>query len=366
MQQLERLVEAGGVGATGGADRVDPLQVAGQRLAGDELLAGPHPVAVAHDRVDLAVVGDEPVGVGERPGRERVGREARVHERQRRLHPLVGHVGEELAQLRRGEHALVDERAGAEAREVHAVGQTVLVRDHDVTLDALAGAVGATVEVDAGERPTVRGGAGHEQLPEARHHGPGHRADRGGVGRHVAPPEGRQALLGHDGLDLGGGEVGQRGVGRQERQADGVGAGRGEREVDDGAQEPVGDLQQHAGPVTGVGLGALGAAVVEVAEGGEAQLHDAVGSPAVQVDDEGHAAGVVLVRGVVEALRAGKVLHEVSGCFRGEREDPCRSGPGRHWPCRSLPSVPSAATGGLFQSRSAGCRGDWSSEHAER
>ena len=81
-------------------------------------LAGAHPVAVALHRVDLAVVGDVAVRMGQRPRRERVGAEAAVHQRQRALHALVAEIGEEHRQLRRGEHALVDQGAAAERREV--------------------------------------------------------------------------------------------------------------------------------------------------------------------------------------------------------------------------------------------------------
>src|SRR3546814_10435909 len=84
-------------------------------------LAGPHPVLVAHHRVDLAVVGDQAVRVRERPRREGVGGEARVHEGKARLDPLVGEVCEEVAHLVADEHALVDEGARREAREVHGV-----------------------------------------------------------------------------------------------------------------------------------------------------------------------------------------------------------------------------------------------------
>ena len=56
----------------------------GSSGAVEHRLAGAHPVLVALHRVDLAVVGDEAVRVGERPRRERVRREAAVHEQQRR------------------------------------------------------------------------------------------------------------------------------------------------------------------------------------------------------------------------------------------------------------------------------------------
>ena len=54
--------------------------------------ASVHPVHVAAHGVDLAVVGDEPVGVGQPPGREGVGREPLVHHRQRGLRQRVGQI----------------------------------------------------------------------------------------------------------------------------------------------------------------------------------------------------------------------------------------------------------------------------------
>ena len=64
VQQLEHLVEAGRVAGARRDDREDPLQVAGQQVAGEQILAGPHPVAVALQGVDLAVVGEVPVRMG--------------------------------------------------------------------------------------------------------------------------------------------------------------------------------------------------------------------------------------------------------------------------------------------------------------
>ena len=116
-------------------------------------------------RVDLAVVREVAVRVRERPRRERVGGEAAVHQRERRLDPLVGEVGEELGELRRGEHALVDERAARQRREVDRRRRRA-VDAGDLVLAALAHHEQLAVELDAG-------GAGRvvdEQLAEARHH----------------------------------------------------------------------------------------------------------------------------------------------------------------------------------------------------
>ncbi len=101
VQQLQGLVEGRRVGRPGRADGEQPLEVAGDQV-GDELaLARPHPVPVALDGVDLAVVGDQPVGVGQRPAREGVGGEPGVHQRQLGLEPAVRQVGEERLELAR-------------------------------------------------------------------------------------------------------------------------------------------------------------------------------------------------------------------------------------------------------------------------
>ena len=77
-------------------------------------------------------MGDEAVRVGQLPARERVRREARVHERERRLRARVLQVGVVAEQLRGGEHALVDDRAARERRdhEVRAGGQLGHAADH--------------------------------------------------------------------------------------------------------------------------------------------------------------------------------------------------------------------------------------------
>ncbi len=111
VEQLQHLVERRRVGRARGADRVEPLEVARDQVGVEQGLAGPHPVAVAHHGVDLAVVGDEPERVRERPAREGVGREPRVHDAQRRGDALVTQVGEELVELLGGEHPLVGQGA---------------------------------------------------------------------------------------------------------------------------------------------------------------------------------------------------------------------------------------------------------------
>ena len=117
-QELERVVEAGGVRLALVGDRPQLRDVVAEQLGVDRSLARRHPVDVAAQRVDLAVVADHAVGMRERPGRERVGGEALVDQRQRRLEVRIVQVGIVFAELVGEEHALVDDGA---ARQRHHV-----------------------------------------------------------------------------------------------------------------------------------------------------------------------------------------------------------------------------------------------------
>ena len=122
-QEFERVVEAGRVGLPLIGDRPELGDVLAEERRGDARLPRGHPVEVAAERVDLAVMGDHPVGMGELPGREGVGREALMHERQRRSEFRMVQVLVIGAELIGQEHALVDQRA---ARERHGVEADVV------------------------------------------------------------------------------------------------------------------------------------------------------------------------------------------------------------------------------------------------
>ncbi len=313
VQQLEDLVETGRVGRARCADGEDATEVPGQEVALQQRLAGPHPVAVALHGVDLAVVGDVAVRMGEGPGRERVGREPRVDQGERALDPLVGEVRVEGAQLRGGEHALVDDGAAREAREVHPV---------DLVLDPLADDERPALERQAGQ-PGVAVGAGEEHLAEARLRRLGPGAEGVVADRHVPPSEhGESLAVGHLGDRLGG-RVGGRRCLRQEGDAGGVGPRRRQVGGEHLPVEPVGDLDQDPGAVPCAGLVSGGAPVLEVAQRPDRRGDDPVAPPAFHVHHERHAARVVLEGGVVEAHRAGLVA---------AHRHPRMRWSGRRWP----------------------------------
>jgi hypothetical protein len=218
----------------------------------------------------------------------------------RRRDALVGEVGEDLVELVGGEHALVGQGPRRQRREV----------DVGLGLGALAQAEGQALERHAGDPGAP---AGHEELGEGGHHAAGRGTERGVVDRHLAPPEDREALLVGDLLDAPPGGRHRLGVAGQERGADGVRTCGGQLEAELGgdlAQERVGHLEQDPGAVTGVDLGAGGAAVVEVAQGGERLGHDVVAGLTGQGRHHGDTAGVLLVARVVETLRRREVRRE--------------------------------------------------------
>ena len=99
---------------------------------------------------------------------------------------------------------------------------------------------------------------------------------------------------------------GLRGIARQEHEPGAVVAGGGEGDAEAAAlagEERVGHLDHDARAVARVRLAAAGAAVEQVLQHGERLAHDGVRLSALDVDDEADAAGVVLVSGIVEALR---------------------------------------------------------------
>ena len=106
-------------------------------------------------------------------------------------------------------------------------------------------------------------------------------------------------------LDLGP----KRGIARQEYESGAVMPLGRERDPDPrrfAAQEPIGHLNQDARAVARVRLAATGAAMEQVDEHLQRLPHDRVRALPLDVHDEAHTAGVVLVAGVVKTLRGWK------------------------------------------------------------
>ncbi len=198
-QELERVVEAGGVRLAFIGDRPqlrDVVAVIGRARRG---LPRRHPVAVAAQRVDLAVVGDHAVGMRQRPGREGVGGETLVHQRERADEIRLVQVGVVGAELIGEEHALVDHGAARHRDRVIAEGAP-LAHGVEASRDRLAQEVEAALELVLGE---LAAALADEDLLVHRLGRLDGLAERRVVGRHLAPAEELHAF-GRDllGIDL--------------------------------------------------------------------------------------------------------------------------------------------------------------------
>jgi len=150
-------------------------------------------------------------------------------------------------------------------------------------------------------------------------------AEIAGIDRDLAPAEQRQAFLLQHARDGGAHLFALGGVGRHEELADAVVAGLGQVEAELAAfflEEAMRDLHENAAAVAELGIGADGAAMVEILENAQAHRDDVVALAVLHVGDEADAAGIVLETRVVHALRFGQV--GVAGVDGGHFEIPDR------------------------------------------
>ncbi len=225
-QQLECVVDARGVGLVRGFDnRRQSVDIVAERLVLEVVLACPHPVDVALDGVEFAVVDDVPVGVGEMPRPERVRREPRVDECELRADPGVGQVGVVRRQLARGEQPLVHDRLSVQRDDV-----ALFALDATVACSALDGPA-REIQPSVERRRVDLVGRPDEQLHDDGFGAAGGLADAGLTRRDRSPGDRLESLLRECLLD----ELDELGPDRlilgQKQAPDGVLAGRRQRRV---------------------------------------------------------------------------------------------------------------------------------------
>ncbi len=310
-QEFERVVEAGRVRLALVADRPELRDLVAVQRRGHRRLPGRHPVDVAAQRVDLAVVRDHAIGVRELPRRERVGREALVDQRHGRGKARIGEILVVGLDLERQEHALVDERP---ARQRHGVVTDVapLVGIVDGVRDDLADHVELALElvlVGDGLRPA------DEDLPMHRLGVAHHVGQRRIVDRHGAIAEELEAFLADEARPDPLAMLAQPLVLRHEQMADGIVASLRQLDLERLAlvlQELVRDLNENARAVARERVGADGAAMLEVLEDGERVGDELVRRPPLEIGDEADAAGVVLAFAVEESGGGGMRIRTAS------------------------------------------------------
>ena len=289
-QELQRVVQHGGVASACVDDREHLVDVPRQHRGGQRLFPGDHAVHIAPDGVDLAVVQDQAVGVRALPAGEGVGREAGVHHRQGAGKVLALQIPIECAQLAHQEHALVDDRAAGHRADV-AVGVALL--KHAPRHIQLA------VKVQA-PRQLLR--ARDEALLDHRHARAGALAQHLRADRHLTPAQKPQALLlGHDLHQLA--RLGAlEAILRHEQHGDAIVALRWQFKVQRlFFKKGVGYLQHDAHAVAGAAVGVLACAMLQLLDNFQRLVDRLAALDAVNADHRANAACVVLKLGQVQS-----------------------------------------------------------------
>ncbi|MPL60913.1 hypothetical protein SDC9_06477 [bioreactor metagenome] len=295
---LEHGIKRARVGGARRDDRLDVLGRVAEGRGGHADLVALHPVDVALQRVDLAVMGEHAEGLRQPPLREGVGGIALVVDREGRFKALVLQVRVELGDLLGQHHALVDDRARRQRADVEPGD---LRRDRRL-LDAAADDVELALEglvVDvllAADQDLLDLGTGRIRLL----------AQHLGVHRHVAPaidvvPHPQHFALDDRAAALLRAEVDAR----QEDLADGdllfhvrLVAGAADLVIEEGRR----DLHVDARAIARLAVGIDRAAVPDRLQRLDAARHDPARGLAVQRHDETDAAGRLLVVLAVERV----------------------------------------------------------------
>ena len=302
--QFQHVVEHRRIAAVDVDDGRDLRDVIAEERRLELRLAGAHPVDVAAQRIDLAVVRDIAVRVGAVPARESVGAEARMHERDGGLEALISKVGEILVELHRQQHPLVDQRLVGQARDIPGLGAAQR-RDTDLVVGTLADDIELALEGLGIRRVSA---ALDEHLTHERFARACRLAEHRVVGGYRAATEIDLPLGLNDACEGLLEPAPLRRVARHEDESAGVLAGLRERDVcllGSGLQEGVRHLHQHTRAVASVDLTAAGTTVVEVLQHLDRVAQDLVGLTTLDVHHEADATSIALGLGIVEALLAG-------------------------------------------------------------
>ncbi len=288
-QQLERLVEGEGVGGV----LVEQRTESREPLTDPAAELGPptaHLLAIAAHRVDLAVVGEHPEGLRQRPRGVGVGRVALVKdgvaERQ-----VEQQVGVERAQLLPSDEPLVDHGPGR-CRGHREVGQSGRAAGD---LHPAPGEEQALLEVGAGGPGWRR----HDGLDDGRQGAPRIAPERIGIDGHIAPRVHGQAFR------VGGRHkrcaclLGRPSVAGQEHHEHTRIAGDARR---DEPKERSLERQHDARAVTGRAIGRESTAMCQRAQARERERQDTLPCCPGRVRHEADATGVMFGSRVVQRV----------------------------------------------------------------
>ncbi len=257
-----------------------------------------HPVDVAAQGIDLAVMGQQMVRVGPVPAWEGVGGETGVYQSQSRDHLGITQVRIKLVHLHRHQHPFINDGAGRDAGDIPELIHTGVADLMDGTLiDDIQLAV---------EGQLVAGSTRcQKQLAHHRFARLGGITKGGVIGRHIAPAQQLDPLFLQDPLHHMAGAVAVRSVGRGKDHGHPVAAGLGQFDSQRGAdlaQKTIRHLQQNTCAVTGIGFAANRTAMIQVSQNGQGLPDDLMGGIPFDIGNKTNTTGIVLELGIVQPL----------------------------------------------------------------
>ena len=309
-KKLDGIVEVRGIAAVWRDDRIKLLYVVAEQGRLQQRLARVHPVDVAFERVDFAVVRDVAIRMRALPTGKGVGGKALMHQTQRAGHVWIGKLAVEIRDLRGQQQALINNGAARKRWDV----ERFRIFDAgcgDLTLGAFARYVKLAFEgVFVRERATA-----DKDLLDVGLRGPRHPANRRGIHRRIPPAENGQSLLAHNAFQNSFALQSVMFFHGQECHAHAVGTGRGQFESQLAAlpqKERMGNLQENAGAVAGLRIASAGPAVRQVEEHLYALADNFVTLVSADVGHEPDSAGVMLLRRMVQSLGRRRRVRFVS------------------------------------------------------
>ena len=304
-QQFQRVVEARGVRLAVRDQRPHLVEIGAQQLRFHGAAARVHPVHVAANGVDLAVVRHEAERVRQLPAREGVGRETLVDEAERRDELGIAQIIVERADLGCQQQALVDDRAGREAGHVE-LGEPRHVMLFGHCRQRVLGLLADRQDL-AFERILIGAvlTAADEALADHRHrfeHGLAQPVERH---RHIAPADQGLAFLGHELFEGLRDKVTAGFVLRQEAHGHGIVARLGQCDAGSGspaAEQRVGKLSQDSRAVAQQGVGAHRTAVVNIFKDFQGLGNNGVAFVSFDMGNKTHTTGIVFITRIIKAL----------------------------------------------------------------
>jgi len=295
IEQFDRVVQDRRVAGTLRENRKQPLQAGAEQFGPEQSLPRSHPVQVAAQRIDLAVVADKAERLGQRPRRECVGAVALVHERKSRGHPRITQFRVEVRHPERAHQPFVDEGSGRTARQIEraVAGQSVapdrvfrhFARDKELPVEMVTRYAAASGKHLADDRQRAA-----SQFPH-----------RFRTDRHIAPCQHLQAFSRETRFES---PFAARAAGRILRQKHHAHPVRpGLRQSGDLlAEKSMRHLQQNACAIPRVRIIAGRAAVLQIGQHVERLDHNVMGFLAAQAAHHAHAAGIPLEGRIIQTV----------------------------------------------------------------